>query len=117
MIDLQKSEELLLSVTKWVWRNILASGVVLVCFFFLYSKLDKLDNDLKQLRSEYNTTEYVTRLFMQRARGDFGYPSFAVSAPDPLEEIDPEKLEEKYESVTETINGFIDEQISRNKRH
>lgn len=117
MIDLQKSEELLLSVTKWIWRNILASGVVLVCFFFLYNKLDKLDDDLKALKADYNKTEYATRLFMQRARGDFGYPSYAVSAPDILEEVDPEELEEKYENVTEIINGFIDEQISRNQRH
>ena len=113
MSELSDKEKKISKMTIWVWRNLLASGVFLVCFGFLYNKLSTLDDHVKQLKTKYQTHAEISVLFMKRDRGDFGWVAHSVAEPEFESEQEANKyydeLHKKYESASNSINQYLDE--------
>jgi len=110
MPDIGKDgEEKFILIMRWIWRNLLASGVILVCFFFLYNKMNTVESDLKELKTIYEEHDRISKLFMKRARGDFGYVAYEPTAPDPDAFEDYDDMIEQYEKISREIDEYLDE--------
>jgi hypothetical protein len=95
--DLSDQEKKISRTVIWVWRNILASGVVLICFGFLYNKCENIEDNILQVRT-------VLQERVRLDRGDYGW----AAASYELEEITEEQLN-KGTQVRKDINSFADE--------
>ena len=113
MSELSDEEKKISKMSIWVWRNLLASGVFLVCFGFLYNKLSTLDDHVKELKTKYQTHAEISVLFMKRERGDFGWSAMSVSEPEFESQEEAEKyydeMRKKRRSVSNSINEYLDE--------
>jgi len=110
MSELSDREKKISKVTIWVWRNLLASGVFLVCFGFVYNKLNDIDRELRELKTEYKYHDGIARDFWKRDRGDFGYEpgTFAYSGAGEEQLEEDEKKAKLWNSATEHINRYLD---------
>ena len=95
--DLSDREKKISSTVIWIWRNILASGVVLICFAFLYHKCEKIEDNILQVRT-------ILQERVRLERGDYGWA--APSAPEL--NITEEQMD-KGMRVRQDINSFADE--------
>ena len=114
MPDIGKDgEEKFILIMRWIWRNLLASGVILVCFFFLYNKMNTVESDLKELKTIYEEHDKIGKLFMKRARGDYGFAAYAAPEPEFTSDEEASKyydeLHKKYDEATRMIDGYLDE--------
>lgn len=111
-MDIDQNEKTFLKIARWVWRNTLASGVVLVCFGYLYNKLDNIESDLKEVQIRHQESDKIIKLFMMRDRGDFGFAAYAVNEPQFTSDAEAEEyydgLQKKYKAATKQINQFIE---------
>ena len=87
-------EEKITKITLWIWRNILASGVALVCFWFLYDKCEDIEDNLIEVKT-------VLQERIRIERGDYGW-----SAPDYGEVEITEEMMERGMQVREEIQDF-----------
>jgi len=95
--DLSDQEKKISRTVIWVWRNILASGVVLICFGFLYNKCENIEDNILQVRT-------VLQERVRLDRGDYGW----VAASYDSEEITEEQFK-KGMQVRKDISSFADE--------
>lgn len=94
MSELSDKEKKISQAAVWVWRNLLASGVFLACFWFLYNKLSDVEHKVIEVRT-------VVQERIRVGRGDYGW------AEPSYQEI--EMTEEKFEEglkVRQHIDNF-----------
>jgi hypothetical protein len=95
--ELSDKEKKLSSIVIWIWRNILASGVVLVCFGFLYNKCEQIEDNVIEIRT-------IVQERVRLERGDYGW-----SAPSYEETEITEEQMDKGSQIRQDINNFADE--------
>ena len=97
MGDLSEEEKKISAFAVWIWRNLLASGVFIACFGFLYMKCEKIEDKLIEVST-------VLKERIRLERGDYGW--FAPAAP---EEPEPtlEDIEEG-DKIRQHISNFAD---------
>jgi len=101
MSELSDKEKKISKLAIWVWRNLLASGVFLVCFGFLYNKLSTIEHDVIEVKT-------VVKERIRVDRGDYGWAEPAYAAPSMTDE-EYEKLLDEGIKIREHINSFADE--------
>jgi hypothetical protein len=87
-------EEKITKVVLWIWRNILASGVALVCFWFLYDKCEDIEDNLIEVKT-------VLQERIRLERGDYGW-----AAPSYDEVEITEEMMERGMQAREEIQDF-----------
>lgn len=87
-------EEKITKVVLWIWRNMLASGVALLCFWFLYDKCEDIEDNLIEVKT-------VLQERIRIERGDYGW-----SAPSYEEKEITEEMIEQGIQATEKIQDF-----------
>lgn len=97
--ELTDREKNISKITIWIWRNLLASGVFLVCFGFLYSKCENIEDNLIEVRT-------VLQERIQLERGDYGW-----SAPSHEERKITKETIEKGIDVRQHIDSFANEKF------
>jgi len=98
MSDLSDEEKRISTVVIWVWRNLLASGVFIVCFSFLYLKCETIEDRLIEVST-------ILKERIRIDRGDYGWEA-AAAYPE-----DPEPTEEDFiegKKIRKHINNFAD---------
>lgn len=100
MSELSDKEKKISQAAVWVWRNLLASGVFLACFWFLYDKLSDVEHKVIEVRT-------VVQERIRIDRGDYGWAEPAFESDDNLfpEEPSEEKMEEGLK-VRQHIDNF-----------
>ena len=100
-MNLTDKEKKISAMAVWVWRNLLASGVFLVCFGFLYNKLEGIDDRLIEVRT-------VVQERIRVDRGDYGWAEGAYTTPEMTDEEYQQMIEDGFE-IRKHINDFADE--------
>jgi len=97
MSDLSEEEKKVSTLAIWIWRNLLASGVFIACFGFLYMKCERIEDKLIEVST-------VLKERIRIERGDYGWaaPSFPEEAEPTLEDM------EEGEKIRQHINNFAD---------
>jgi type IV secretory pathway VirB3-like protein len=93
---LTDKEKKISAIAIWVWRNLLASGIILVCFGFLYNKCEQIEDNVIEVST-------VLKERIRVERGDYGWQSASYSEVA----ITPEKMKEGTQ-VREHISNFAD---------
>ena len=98
MSDLSEEEKKVSTLAIWIWRNLLASGVFIACFGFLYMKCERIEDKLIEVST-------VLKERIRIDRGDYGWSAASEYPEDP----DPtEKDLEEGEKIRQHINNFAD---------
>lgn len=123
MSQLNQGEKL----AVWIYRNLLASGVILACTYFLYGEINKIDEKLstedKQLnshisevRSQSKANEHVLAVYLSHFGDREAYHSHSMAlepgAPAPPSEVNAEE----FKDVTKTIKDFIYEHDKKQRQ-
>ena len=97
MSDLSEEEKKVSTLAIWIWRNLLASGVFIACFGFLYMKCERIEDKLIEVST-------VLKERIRIERGDYGWsaPAFPEEAEPTLEDM------EEGEKIRQHINNFAD---------
>ena len=97
MGDLSEEEKKISAFAVWIWRNLLASGVFIACFGFLYMKCEKIEDKLIEVST-------VLKERIRLERGDYGWAAPAApEEPEPtLEDI------EEGDKIRQHISNFAD---------
>ena len=91
---LSNEEKRISAISIWVWRNLLASGIFLICFVFLYNKCESIEDTLIEVKT-------VLQERIRLDRGDYGW---AEPSMEEKEDIDWEK----GDAIRKHINDFAD---------
>tara|TARA_R110000751_G_scaffold266971_2_gene365944 strand:+ start:139 stop:567 length:429 start_codon:yes stop_codon:yes gene_type:complete len=107
-------------VAIWIYRNLLASGVILVCGYFLWGEIRSIDSEhhihLQSVENRLedkidNTTRTLLGIYHRDVRHDYGHaePAYAGPLANMTEnELASSALKkaEKYEEVSRQISDF-----------
>lgn len=77
---LTDKEKKISSAVIWMWRNLLASGVVLVCFSFLYNKCEQIEDSIIEVRT-------IVKERIRIERGDYGWSDAAYEPAELTDEM------------------------------
>ena len=102
MSELSDKEKKISKAAVWVWRNLLASGVFLVCFGFLHNKLSSIEHELIEVRT-------VVKEKIRLDRGDYGWAEPAFEPDYFEEEVSEDKVEQGFK-IRKHINEFAEKE-------
>ena len=94
---LTDKEKKISSAVIWLWRNLLASGVILICFAFLYDKCEQIEDSVIEVRT-------IVKERIRIERGDYGW---SEAAHEPAELTD--EMIEKGDKARQDIDNFVRE--------
>lgn len=96
MTELSEKEKRVSNLAIWIWRNLLASGIFIVCFGFLYLKCENIEDRLIE-------TGTILKERIRIERGDYGWAASNAYPEDP----DPTEQEmQEGESIRKHVNDF-----------
>jgi hypothetical protein len=98
---LTDKEKKISSIAIWVWRNLLASGIILVCFGFLYNKCEQIEDNVIEVRT-------VLKERIRLDRGDYGYAEPVRSLPN-MTDDQYDKMLQDGSKVRQHVNDFANE--------
>ncbi|MHA2401478.1 MAG: hypothetical protein ACYSYU_00170 [Planctomycetota bacterium] len=112
MSQLNQGEKL----SVWIYRNLLASGVIIACTFFLYGEIKKIDDKISDVKTQSKANEHVLAVYLSHFGDREAYHSYSMAlepgAPAPPSEVDAEE----FKDVTKTIKDFIYEHDKKQRQ-
>ena len=93
---LTDKEKKISSAIIWIWRNLLASGVILICFAFLYNKCEQIEDSVIEVRT-------IVKERIKIERGDYGWSEAAAAEPEEL----TDEMIERGDKARRDIENFI----------
>ena len=103
----------------WIYRNLLASGVILVCAWFLFGEIRDLENQLESL--EDRLSQQLTDVVIQSNKTENAFAAFLHRdvvvdygtrlAPEPStpDTVITGQPSDEYEQATQQIDDFLNE--------
>ena len=91
------NEDKFIQLCRWVWRNLLASGVFITCFVFIYLKCEQIEDRLIEVST-------VLKERIRIERGDYGW----LAAAPAYDDEPSEQTIEEGKKIRKHIDSFAD---------
>jgi uncharacterized protein YhaN len=121
MVDVKKHEELFITVMRWVWRNLLASGVIIIAAIFFYNEIQKIDDNISELndavndivkKDEAEELEQKIRFELSMISPNFSVEPAIALPEDPvfMPEASEVSNQEEYQQLNNQLESLMQQQ-------